>query len=80
MTIHQLRPVLSMQAMETHAWEPALSYPLLENPSLELLKEPRRQVLTYLDFASRDIASDGDDAETRKEISRAAGPLAELAS
>ena len=79
MTVDQLRPVLTMQAMEGDTWEPALSYPLPENPSLELLEEARAQVLTYLYFASSDIASGGDDAETRKEINRAAVRLTEIA-
>src|ERR1700731_1857782 len=78
MTVIQLRPVLTMQAMDTSSWEPALSYLLPENPPLESLERARDQVLTYLDWVASDLASSGDADAIRKEINRAATRLIQI--
>ena len=74
----QLRPVLTLKAMEASSWEPALSFPLPESPSTELLDRARQEVVTYLDWVAHDIASAGDPDEIRKEINRAAARLIEI--
>lgn len=76
--IKQLLPILTLKAMEASSWEPALTYPLPENPSTELLAEARSQVVIYLDYAAHDIATAGDPDEIRKEINRAAARLIEI--
>lgn len=78
MTVIQLRPVLTMQAMDTSSWEPALSYLLPENPPLELLERARDHVLTYLDWVASDLALSGDADAIRKEINRAATRLIQI--
>ena len=78
MSVRQLRPVLTMKAMDAPSWEPALSFPLPENPSVELLDRARSEVLTYLDWVAHDVASAGHADEIRKEITRAAARLIEI--
>jgi hypothetical protein len=75
---NQLRPVLTMKVMDTSSWEPALSYLLPENPSLELLERARDHVLTYLDWVASDLSSSGDADAIRKEINRAAIRLIQI--
>jgi hypothetical protein len=73
-----LRPVLTMKGMDAPSWEPALSFHLPKNPGVELLDRASEEVLTYLDWVSHDVASAGDAAEIRKEITRAAVRLIEI--
>jgi hypothetical protein len=77
MTVSQLRPILTMEAMETPSWEPALSYLLPKNPPLELLERARDHVLTYLDWVASDLASSDADV-IRKEINCAATRLIQI--
>jgi hypothetical protein len=82
MTVHPLRPVpvLTMQAMdEDQGYEAALSLPLPETPSIDLLGKARSYVLAYLDFVSHNVAPDGDAAVITAEINRAAARLIEIA-
>jgi hypothetical protein len=74
----QLRPVLTMKAVDAPSWEPALSFPLPENPSVELLDRARQEVLTYLDWVVHDVASTGDADLISTEIKRAAERLFEI--
>jgi len=71
----QLRPVLTMKAMDEASWEPALSYALPENPGIELLNRVRSEVLIYLDFVTNDAAQFED---VSAEINRAAARLIEI--
>jgi hypothetical protein len=72
----QLRPVLTIKAMDEASWEPALSYALPENPDIELLNPARADVLIYLDFVTNDGAQ---FEEVSAEINRAAARLIEIA-
>src|SRR6516165_11078636 len=74
--VRQLRPTLTMKAMEAASWEPALSYILPENPDIELLDRARADVLIYLDFVTHDAAQFED---VRAQIMRAASRLIEIA-
>jgi len=67
-----------MKAMDGPSSESALSFPLPENPSTELLNRARQGVLIDLDFVLHDIASAGDADEIRTEITRAAARLIEI--
>jgi len=67
-----------MKAMDAPSWEPALSFPLPENPTAQLLDRARHEVLTYLDWVSHDVASAGDADAIRTEITRAAVRLIEI--
>lgn len=72
MSVRQLCPVLTLRAMDAPSCEPALSFPLPQNPSTELLDRARQEVLTYLDWVA------GDADHIRKEITRAAARLIEI--
>jgi hypothetical protein len=74
--VRQLRPTLTMKAMDEASWEPALSYILPENPDIELLDRARADVLIYLDFVTHDAAQFED---VRAQIMRAASRLIEIA-
>jgi hypothetical protein len=50
--------------MDAPSWEPALSFPLPENPSVELLDRARQEVLIYLDWVAHD-GSEGPFAQKR---------------
>jgi hypothetical protein len=72
-------PLLTLEALNTaQDWEPALSLPLPENPTSELLDRAREQVLQYLDFYLNDCAPNAPDDELRREIMRAAERLIEI--
>jgi hypothetical protein len=72
----QLRPVLTIKAMDEASWEPALSYVLPEHPDIELLDRARSGVLTYLEFVTHHVTH-GDNA--RADMMRAAHRLIEIA-
>jgi hypothetical protein len=60
------------------AWEPALSYRLPENPSLELLQEAHAQVLQFLGWVMNDAAPNDQTDFVPHEINRAAVRLIQI--
>lgn len=73
-------PLLTIAALDEarDVGEAAVTLPLPRKPSLELLEEARRQVLTYLDWVTSDMLQTADLAAVRREIVRAAARLAEI--
>jgi hypothetical protein len=74
-------PVLTVAILEendSNNWEPALTYPLPPEPSIELIDETIDQVLNYLSWITEQVAQKDAVAATR-EIERAAARLTELA-
>jgi len=71
-------PILTVEAMSVHDWEPALTLRLPAEPSAELLDEARYQVMAYLHWLSVDAAPHTAPEELRREINRAAARLIEI--
>ena len=72
--------VLTLEAMKADTWDAALSLPLPENPSLELLDAARTHLLDYLAFAT-DAALQccADPYAVSLDIASAADRLTEIA-
>jgi hypothetical protein len=68
-----------MAALEVNDWEPALTLPLSQKPSFELLEAARQDILTFLDWVTHDVAQ-VDPNKTKHEIQRAAARLIEIAA
>jgi hypothetical protein len=74
-------PVLSVAILEANHhnnWEPALTYPLPHDPSIDLIDTAIDEILNFLSFVTSDVAQK-DAAQARREIERAATRLIELA-
>jgi hypothetical protein len=71
--------VLTVEALDTEPWwEAALTLPLPENPSLQLLDDAREQVIEFLNWASEELAPIAMPEHISAEITRASERLIEL--
>jgi hypothetical protein len=73
-------PVLTLEQIVPHDWEPMLTLPLPRNPSLDLLERTRGQVLLYLDWIMAEMVLIDDPWVVRREIGRATDRLLEIAT
>ena len=74
-------PVLTvaiLEANDSNNWEPALTYPLPPEPSIELIDDAIDQVLNFLSWITEQVAQK-DAVTAKREIERAAARLIELA-
>ena len=74
-------PVLTVAILQTNHynnWEPALTYPLPRDPSVDLIDTATDEILNYLSFVTSEVPQK-DAAQARREIERAAARLIELA-
>ena len=74
-------PVLTVAILaenDSNNWEPALSYPLPSEPTIELIDDAIDQVLNFLSWVTEQVAQK-DSAAAKREIERAAARLIELA-
>lgn len=77
---NQSLPVLTLEILEANHhndWEPALTYPLPAEPSIDLIDAAIDEVLNGLSFVTSAIAQ-YDAAQARSGIERAAARLIEL--
>jgi hypothetical protein len=70
--------VAILEANHYNNWEPALTYPLPGDPSLDLIDNAIDEVLNFLSFITSEVAQK-DAPQARREIERAAARLIELA-
>jgi hypothetical protein len=66
-----------LEANHYNNWEPALTYPLPPEPSIDLIDTAIDEVLNFLSFVTEQVAQ-RDVAQARREIGRAATRLTEL--
>jgi len=74
-------PVLTvaiLEANDSNNWEPALTYPLPPDPTIELIDDAIDQVLNFLSWVTSQVAQK-DGPLAKGEIERAAVRLIELA-
>jgi hypothetical protein len=74
-------PVLSVAILEAshyNNWEPALTYPLPHDPSIDLIDTAIDEILNFLSFVTSEVAQK-DAAQARREIERGTARLIELA-
>jgi hypothetical protein len=69
--------ILTMESMQQHSWEPALTFKIPKNATFDVLAEARQQVLTFLDFTTHHAIDNHED--TVRDIHRAANRLIEIA-
>jgi len=74
-------PVLTVAILEANHynnWEPALTYPLPRDPSIDLIDTAIDEILNYLSFVTSEVAQK-NATQARREIEHAAARLIELA-
>jgi hypothetical protein len=73
-------PLLTLEILEAHHhndWEPALTYPLPAEPTIELIDDAIDEVLNGISFVTSQVAQKNAE-QAKREIERAAARLIDL--